>query len=72
MPICWTRLVPKAMCLKSWRNPSTPPLSLTSCELPRRLGCSEGAAPLKALCFRSMEYRYMDPSDVLSGAGTLV
>ena len=29
------------------------------------------AAPLKGLFFRSVEYRYMDPVDVLSGAGTL-
>jgi RES domain-containing protein len=28
------------------------------------------AAPLKGLYFRSVEYRYMDPKDVLSGAGT--
>ena len=28
------------------------------------------AAPLKGLFFRSVEYRYMDPVDVLSGAGT--
>ena len=28
------------------------------------------AAPLKGLFFRSVEYRYMDPIDVLSGAGT--
>ena len=28
------------------------------------------AAPLKRLFFRSVEYRYMDPVDVLSGAGT--
>jgi RES domain-containing protein len=28
------------------------------------------AAPLKGLFFRSVEYRYMDPLDVLSGAGT--
>jgi RES domain-containing protein len=28
------------------------------------------AAPLKGLFFRSVEYRYMDPADVLSGAGT--
>jgi len=28
------------------------------------------AAPLKRLLFRSVEYRYMDPVDVLSGAGT--
>ena len=28
------------------------------------------AAPLKGLYFRSVEYRYMDPDDVLSGAGT--
>ena len=28
------------------------------------------AAPIKALFFRSVEYRYMDPLDVLSGAGT--
>jgi RES domain-containing protein len=27
------------------------------------------AAPLKGLFFRSVEYRYMDPMDVLSGAG---
>ena len=27
------------------------------------------AAPLKGLFFRSVEYRYMDPVDVLSGAG---
>ena len=27
------------------------------------------AAPMKALFFRSVEYRYMDPVDVLSGAG---
>jgi RES domain-containing protein len=27
------------------------------------------AAPLKGLYFRSVEYRYMDPEDVLSGAG---
>lgn len=27
------------------------------------------AAPLKGLFFRSVEYRYMDPIDVLSGAG---
>lgn len=26
--------------------------------------------PLKGLYFRSVEYRYMDPTDVLSGAGT--
>jgi RES domain-containing protein len=28
------------------------------------------AAPLKGVFFRSVEYRYMDPLDVLSGAGT--
>jgi len=28
------------------------------------------AVPLKGLFFRSVEYRYMDPVDVLSGAGT--
>ena len=28
------------------------------------------AGPLKGLYFRSVEYRYMDPEDVLSGAGT--
>lgn len=28
------------------------------------------AAPIKGLFFRSIEYRYMDPVDVLSGAGT--
>jgi len=28
------------------------------------------AAPLKGVYFRSVEYRYMDPADVLSGAGT--
>jgi RES domain-containing protein len=28
------------------------------------------AAPMKGLFFRSVEYRYMDPLDVLSGAGT--
>ena len=28
------------------------------------------AAPLKGLFFRSVEYRHMDPIDVLSGAGT--
>jgi RES domain-containing protein len=28
------------------------------------------AVPLKAVYFRSVEYRYMDPRDVLSGAGT--
>jgi RES domain-containing protein len=28
------------------------------------------AAPIKGLFFRSVEYRYMDPIDVLSGAGT--
>ena len=28
------------------------------------------AVPLKGVYFRSVEYRYMDPSDVLSGAGT--
>ncbi len=28
------------------------------------------AAPMKGLFFRSVEYRYMDPIDVLSGAGT--
>ena len=28
------------------------------------------AAPMKGLFFRSVEYRYMDPVDVLSGAGT--
>jgi RES domain-containing protein len=28
------------------------------------------AAPLKGIFFRSIEYRYMDPVDVLSGAGT--
>jgi RES domain-containing protein len=28
------------------------------------------AAPLQGLFFRSVEYRYMDPVDVLSGAGT--
>lgn len=28
------------------------------------------AVPLKGLFFRSVEYRYMDPIDVLSGAGT--
>jgi RES domain-containing protein len=28
------------------------------------------APPLKGLYFRSVEYRYMDPNDVLSGAGT--
>lgn len=27
------------------------------------------AAPIKGLFFRSVEYRYMDPVDVLSGAG---
>lgn len=26
--------------------------------------------PLKGVYFRSVEYRYMDPTDVLSGAGT--
>jgi hypothetical protein len=26
--------------------------------------------PLKGVFFRSVEYRYMDPIDVLSGAGT--
>ncbi len=30
------------------------------------------AAPLKGLFFRSVEYRYMDPLDVLSGAGARV
>ena len=30
------------------------------------------AAPLKGLFFRSVEYRYMDPIDVLSGAGAQV
>lgn len=28
------------------------------------------AAPIEGLFFRSVEYRYMDPIDVLSGAGT--
>jgi RES domain-containing protein len=28
------------------------------------------AVPLKGIYFRSVEYRYMDPTDVLSGAGT--
>ena len=28
------------------------------------------AVPLKGVYFRSVEYRYMDPSDVLSGTGT--
>jgi RES domain-containing protein len=28
------------------------------------------AAPLQGVYFRSVEYRYMDPRDVLSGAGT--
>jgi len=28
------------------------------------------AFPLKGVYFRSVEYRYMDPADVLSGAGT--
>jgi RES domain-containing protein len=28
------------------------------------------ATPLKGVFFRSVEYRYMDPMDVLSGAGT--
>lgn len=28
------------------------------------------AAPLKGIYFRSVEYRYMDPADVLSGDGT--
>lgn len=28
------------------------------------------AVPLKGIYFRSVEYRYMDPADVLSGAGT--
>ena len=28
------------------------------------------AVPLKGIYFRSVEYRYMDPGDVLSGAGT--
>jgi RES domain-containing protein len=28
------------------------------------------AVPLKGIYFRSVEYRYMDPRDVLSGAGT--
>ena len=28
------------------------------------------ATPLNGLFFRSVEYRYMDPIDVLSGAGT--
>ena len=28
------------------------------------------AFPLKGVYFRSVEYRYMDPTDVLSGAGT--
>lgn len=28
------------------------------------------AAPIKGLFFRSVEYRYMDPVDVLSGVGT--
>lgn len=28
------------------------------------------AATMTGLFFRSVEYRYMDPSDVLSGAGT--
>jgi RES domain-containing protein len=28
------------------------------------------AVPLKGVYFRSVEYRYMDPRDVLSGAGT--
>lgn len=28
------------------------------------------AVPLKGVYFRSVEYRYMDPTDVLSGAGT--
>ena len=28
------------------------------------------AAPLEGVYFRSVEYRYMDPDDVLSGAGT--
>jgi len=28
------------------------------------------AVPLKGVYFRSVEYRYMDPADVLSGAGT--
>jgi len=27
------------------------------------------AVPIKGLFFRSVEYRYMDPMDVLSGAG---
>ena len=30
------------------------------------------AVPLKGVYFRSVEYRYMDPADVLSGAGTRV
>jgi RES domain-containing protein len=28
------------------------------------------AVPLKGTYFRSVEYRYMDPADVLNGAGT--
>jgi RES domain-containing protein len=28
------------------------------------------SVPLKGIYFRSVEYRYMDPRDVLSGAGT--
>jgi RES domain-containing protein len=28
------------------------------------------AVPLKGVYFRSVEYRYMDPADVMSGAGT--
>lgn len=28
------------------------------------------AVPLKGMYFRSVEYRYMDPNDVLSGSGT--
>jgi RES domain-containing protein len=28
------------------------------------------AVPLKGIYFHSVEYRYMDPADVLSGAGT--
>ena len=30
------------------------------------------AVPLKGVYFRSVEYRYMDPADVLSGTGTRV
>ena len=35
-------------------------------------GWTKRARPLAGTYYRSVEYRYMDPSDVLSGTGTMM